>query len=119
MQRAHRRELTEVVVKRRRTHLHPRREVVYAHGFGVVQFQPVDGLGDPVALAIDRNDLPQSGGLVAEQQPVVNLALDQRCQDGNRFGLIQQRQQARERFQQIRRCGADSRTDPDCSITRR
>src|SRR3546814_18939920 len=42
--------------------------VLDADVFGVIQFQPVDGFGDPVALAVHGGDLTQPRSLVTRSE---------------------------------------------------
>ncbi|MNN09248.1 hypothetical protein D3C81_1221260 [compost metagenome] len=53
-------------------------------------------------LAVGGGDLPQPGALVAGDQAVVDLPLDQRRQQGNRLGLVEQADQPHQRAQQGR-----------------
>ena len=87
------------------------REILDPQRFGVVHLQPVDGLGDTVPLAADRGNLPQARRLIALQQPIVDLPLDQRREYGDRGRIVKQIEQALEGFQQYRRDRAESRAN--------
>ncbi|MCY1438962.1 hypothetical protein D9M71_551800 [compost metagenome] len=63
---------------------------------------PVHRAGDAVHLAVGGGDLPQPGALVAGDQAVVDLPLDQRREQGNRLGLVEQADQPHQRAQQGR-----------------
>jgi len=52
LQRTHRRELAKVMMERGRAHLHPRRQVFHAQHCVVIEFEPVNRLGDTVALPV-------------------------------------------------------------------
>ena len=101
------------MMERRRAHLHARGERFNTQRQREVLLQPIDGLGDAVALAVDRGNLPEPASLIAGQQSVVDFTLDQRGERRDGVRLVQQREQARERGKDGGRCRAEPRAHTD------
>lgn len=103
LKRAHRRHRLEVVMQRRRTHIHVAGDRFDAQRLVVVIAQQANRFRDALRMAAGQRDLAQTRTLPVHDQAIVDFALDQRREDRNVVRRIEQAYESHDRVDERRR----------------